>query len=143
MHRFARFATIGVVSTLAHACLFLALRGPLGAGAANVVALALCAVANTHANRSLTFGVRGRRGLVGQHARAGLVFAFTVTLTSAALGALHLIAPQAAPGMQLAVLVVAGVVATVARYAALRWWVFPGSIPGTSQASPSLSSDAG
>lgn len=99
MHRFARFATIGAVSTLAHACLFLALRGPLSAGAANVVALALCAVANTHANRSLTFGVRGHRGLVGQHARAGLVFAFTVALTSAALGALHLAVPQAAPAL--------------------------------------------
>jgi putative flippase GtrA len=143
MHRFARFATIGAVSTLAHACLFLALRGPLHAGAANVVALALCAVANTHANRSLTFGVRGRRGLVGQHARAGLVFAFTVTLTSAALGALHVAAPQATTALELAVLVVAGVVATVVRYGALRWWVFPGSIPGTSQASPSLGADAG
>ena len=143
MHRFSRFAAIGVVSTLAHACLFLALRGPLGAGAANVVALALCAVANTHANRSLNFGVRGPGGLVRQHARALLVFAFTVALTSAALGALHLVAPQAPPAVALAVLVVAGVVATVARYAALRWWVFPGSIPGTSQASPSLSAGPG
>ena len=143
MHRFTRFAAIGVVSTLAHACLFLALRGPLGAGAANVLALALCAVANTHANRSLTFGVHGRRGLARQHARAALVFAFTVTLTSAALGVLHVAAPDAAPGVELAVLVVAGVVATVARYAALRWWVFPGSIPGTSQASPRFSADAG
>jgi putative flippase GtrA len=143
MHRFARFATIGVVSTLAHACLFLALRGPLGAGAGNFLALALCAVANTHANRSLTFGVRGRRGLVRQHARAALVFAFTVTLTSAALGVLQIAAPQAGPAVELAVLVVAGVVATVARYAALRWWVFPDSIPGTSQVSPRLSADAG
>jgi hypothetical protein len=71
------------------------------------------------------------------------VIAFTVMLTLAALGALQLVAPQGEPAVELAVLVVAGVVATVARHVALRWWVFPGSIPGTSQASPSLSPDAG
>jgi hypothetical protein len=71
------------------------------------------------------------------------VIALTVTLTSAALGALHLVAPQAEPAVELAVLVVAGVVATVARHVAPRWWVFPGSIPGTSQSSPSLRADAG
>jgi len=47
----ARFAAIGVVSTLAYALLYLALRGPLGAGAANAMALAVTAVANTAANR--------------------------------------------------------------------------------------------
>ena len=44
------------------------LRGPLGAGGANALALALTAVGNTAANRRLTFGVRGRAGLVRHHA---------------------------------------------------------------------------
>ncbi len=65
--RIFRFMGVGVASTIAYALLYLALRGPLGAGGANAVALALTAVANTAANRRLTFGVRGRAGLVRQH----------------------------------------------------------------------------
>ena len=38
---------------------------------ANAAALALTAVGNTAANRRLTFGVRGREGLVRQHVRGG------------------------------------------------------------------------
>ncbi len=51
----ARFLGIGVVSTLAYAVLFLLLRPLLGAGGANAAALAITAVANTAANRRLTF----------------------------------------------------------------------------------------
>src|SRR6201999_2553257 len=58
----ARFLAIGVASTLAYIVLYLVLRGPLGADGANVAALAVTAVANTAANRALTFGVRGRGG---------------------------------------------------------------------------------
>jgi len=54
-----RFASIGVVSTVVFAALFAVLAGPLGLVAADIVALAVCAVANTAANRRLTFGVRG------------------------------------------------------------------------------------
>lgn len=49
-----RFLGIGVVSTVAHALLFLLLRGLLAPGAANALALATTAVANTAANRRLT-----------------------------------------------------------------------------------------
>ena len=48
------------LSTLAYLLLYVLLRAPLGAQAANCVALLLTAVANTAANRRLTFGVRGR-----------------------------------------------------------------------------------
>src|SRR4051794_13071630 len=51
----ARFLAVGVASTLAYAMLFLALRGALGAGGANALALALTAVGNTAVNRRLTF----------------------------------------------------------------------------------------
>jgi hypothetical protein len=57
----ARFAGVGVASTLAYLALFVLLRDLLGAQAANLVALAATAVANTAANRRLTFGVSGRR----------------------------------------------------------------------------------
>ncbi|MBV8990301.1 MAG: GtrA family protein, partial [Solirubrobacterales bacterium] len=68
----AHFIGIGVLSTIAYAMLYLILRAPLGANGANALALALTAVANTQANRRFTFGVRGRAGLLRQHA-AGAV----------------------------------------------------------------------
>jgi glycosyltransferase involved in cell wall biosynthesis len=54
--RLTRFMAIGVVSTIAYALAFLALRAPLGPAAANATALALTAIANTQANRYLTCG---------------------------------------------------------------------------------------
>ena len=42
--------------------LFLLLRGPMTAQGANLLALLVTAVANTAANRRLTFGIRGSRG---------------------------------------------------------------------------------
>jgi putative flippase GtrA len=120
----ARFLGIGVLSTLAYALLFLALRGAVGAAGANALALALTAVANTAANRALTFGVRGREELVRHHLRGGLVFVLTLALTSGALAVLHGVDPHPARVVELGVLVAAGFVATVTRYVALRTWVF-------------------
>jgi putative flippase GtrA len=120
----ARFAGIGVVSTLVYALLFLLLRGPLGAAGANALALALTAVGNTAANRRLTFGIRGRAQLVRHHVRGALVFALTLALTTGALLVLHGIDAAPAQPVELAVLLVAGLAATVTRYVALRTWVF-------------------
>ncbi len=122
--RMARFLAVGVASTLAFALLFLLLRGPLGAAGANAAALALTAVANTQANRHWTFGLRGRERLVRQHLMGGLVFALTLGLTSGALAVLHGLDRDPSRGVEVAVLVAAGVCATVTRYVALRTWVF-------------------
>jgi glycosyltransferase involved in cell wall biosynthesis len=119
-----RFMGVGVLSTIAYAALYLLLRGALGAGGANAVALALTAVANTAANRRLTFGVRGRAGLLRHHARGALVYGLTLGLTSLALASLQRIDPAPAPAVELAVLVAAGAAATITRYIALRTWVF-------------------
>src|SRR6266581_8197576 len=56
----ARFTVIGVASTIAYVALFLLLRLAMPAQAANVISLLLTAVANTAANRRLTFGISGR-----------------------------------------------------------------------------------
>jgi glycosyltransferase involved in cell wall biosynthesis len=120
----ARFMGIGVLSTLAYAILFLLLRGPLGAGAANAAALAITAVGNTAANRWLTFRVRGRTGLVRQHLAGFLVFVLTLGLTSGALAVLHGLVASPPRALELAVLIVASTAATVTRYVALRSWVF-------------------
>ena len=119
-----RFMSVGILSTLAYALLFLILSGPLGSGLASAVALAITAVANTAINRRLTFGVRGRQGLLSQHAAGATIFAIALALTTGALAVLHGLDPQAPRVAELAVLVVANLTATVTRYLALRAWVF-------------------
>ena len=120
----ARFIRVGVLSTIAYVLLFLLLRGPLGAAGANALALALTAVGNTAANRRLTFGIRGRAGLARHHVRGALVFVLTLALTNGALLVLHGVDATPARQVELAVLVVAGLAATITRYVALRTWVF-------------------
>ena len=119
-----RFLAIGVVSTLAYALLFLALRGTLGAVAANALALALTAVANTQANRHLAFGLRGRAGLLRQHAAGGLVYLLALGLTDGALAVLHGVDAHPSRVLEVGVLIAASIVATGCRYVALRTWVF-------------------
>ncbi|WP_026410793.1 bifunctional glycosyltransferase family 2/GtrA family protein [Actinomadura oligospora] len=121
----ARFAVIGAVSTLSHLALYVLLRGTLGPLAANLVALLVTAVANTAANRRLTFGVRGR-GSVAVHQFQGLVvFGLGLALTSGALAALEAWAPTAGRGgVEILALVAANATATVLRFVAFRSWIF-------------------
>ena len=130
----ARFAGVGLLCTVAHALLFLALRGGLGAAAANAVALALTAVGNTALNRRFTFRVRGRAGLLRHHFRGGLVFFLTLALTNSALLVLHGIDPTPPGAVELAVLVAANLTATVTRYVAMKTWVFAHRRRGASRA---------
>jgi putative flippase GtrA len=122
--RLTRFLAIGVASTIAYALLFLALRSPLGVVAANTTALALTAVANTQANRRLTFGLRGRVGPLRQHTLGAVVNVLTLGLTSASLLVMHALDARPSRPVELAVLIAAGVCATVTRFVALRSWVF-------------------
>ncbi|HEY1537928.1 MAG TPA: glycosyltransferase, partial [Solirubrobacteraceae bacterium] len=124
--RLTRFLGIGVVSTIAYALLYLALRGPLGIGGANALALAATAIANTQANRHLTFGLRGRTGLLRQHAMGAAVYVLTLGLTSGALLVMRAVDADPSRLMEVGVLVVAGFCATVTRFVALRSWVFAG-----------------
>ncbi|RAO55107.1 Dolichyl-phosphate beta-D-mannosyltransferase [Micromonospora saelicesensis] len=115
-----RFAAVGVASTLAYLLLFVATRGLLGAQPANLLALLATAVANTAANRRLTFGISGRRHAARHHAQGLLAFALGLTLTSGALAALHVVSAVPARPVELAVLVAANLAATVLRFVLLR-----------------------
>jgi putative flippase GtrA len=119
-----RFAGVGTASTLAYLVLYLLLRTGLGAQPANLLALLLTAVANTAANRRLTFGVSGRSGAARHQLQGLAVLALGLGLTSGSLAALH--ATSAAPPVpvELGVLVVANLAATVLRFLLLRIWVF-------------------
>lgn len=122
--RLTRFLAIGVISTIAYAVLYLLMRPGLGAGGANAAALAITAVANTQANRALTFGIRGRRGLLRQHTMGAGVYVLTLGLTAGALSLLHLADTTPARWLELSVLIAASVCATATRFALLRSWVF-------------------
>jgi putative flippase GtrA len=119
-----RFSAIGVVSTLAWAGLFSLLRGVgLGSVAANGVALLVTAIGNTAANRRFTFGRTGREGLARDHGAGIVAFVIALAITSAAAALLTAFAPHAVRIVEIAVLSVANVLATAARFALLRAWV--------------------
>ena len=126
-----RFAAIGVASTLAYLLLFLVLRGPFGAQGANFLALLLTAVANTAANRRITFGVRGAVDRFRHQVQGLVVFVIGLALTSASLAVLAAAAPDAPRWVELSVLVAANVGATLVRFLLFRSWVFPRRHAGT------------
>jgi putative flippase GtrA len=119
-----RFAVIGILSTLAYIVLFVLLRGPMTAQSANLTALLLTAVANTAANRRLTFGIRGRGGAARAQFQGLVVFGLGLALTSGTLALLHAFDPQASQGVELLLLVVANALATLLRFVLFRAWVF-------------------
>ncbi|MHB9852459.1 glycosyltransferase [Streptomyces krungchingensis] len=121
----ARFAAVGAVSTAGYVLLYALVRPAAGAQAANALALLVCALANTAANRRLTFGLRGRGGAVRHQAKGLLVFLVGLTLTAGSLAALHRLAPGAAHLTEIVVLVAANLAATLLRFLLFRAWVFP------------------
>jgi len=124
LRQLVRFAVVGVASTVAYAVLYLLLRGPFGAQAANVTALLVTAVANTAANRRVTFGISGRNRTATHQGQGLVVFGLAWALTSGSLALLAAVAPTAGRVTELAVLVVANLGATVLRFVLLRQWVF-------------------
>jgi putative flippase GtrA len=118
------FAAIGATCTLAYALLFVLLRPIVPSPVANAIALLLTAVANTAANRRFTFGVRGGGGLAGDHLGGLVAFALALVCTNLSLTVLLALRPEADRTTELAVLLAAGAVATVARFALLRALIF-------------------
>src|SRR5205085_470678 len=83
----------------------------------------ITAVANTAANRRLTFEVRGRKGLPRHHLAGLLAFAIALAITSASIGLLQALVPHPGRVLELAVLVGANVAATLVRFVILRTWI--------------------
>jgi putative flippase GtrA len=118
------FGAIGIACTIAYLGLFLMLHGLMGAQGANLVALLITAIANTAANRRFTFGVRGRVGATRHQFEGLVVFAIALGITSGALGALHSLVTEPPRSVELVVLVLANLAATLIRFVLLRGWVF-------------------
>ncbi|GGR33551.1 glycosyl transferase [Streptomyces cinereoruber] len=119
------FCAVGVLSTLLYLALYSAFRLGLGPQLANAGALLVSAVANTAANRRLTFGVRGRDRAVRHQAQGLVVFGIGLALTSGSLAALGAATGDPSHSTELAVLIVANLAATVLRFLLFRLWVFP------------------
>ena len=125
----AGFSVIGVTSTLAYIVLYLLLRNVMPALAANALSLLVTAVANTAANRRLTFGISGRSHAARHQLKGLLTFAAGLALTSGALAGLHAATASPGRGAEVAVLVAANLVATALRFLLYRTWVFGGPRP--------------
>jgi putative flippase GtrA len=115
-----RFGIVGVASTVAYAALYWVLHPAFGGQAANLIALLLTAIGNTTANRAFTFRVRGRAHVARHQFHGLLVFGFGLAVTSGSLFLLQHFVPDATREIQLSVLVVANLVATLIRFVALR-----------------------
>ena len=119
MRQLLTFGTIGVISTAAYAALYLLFRIAFSATIANGAALVITAIANTAANRRLTFGITQREHLWRDHAAGLAAFGFALAITTAAATIMGN-AANVSRTVELAVLVAANAVATVARYLILR-----------------------
>ncbi|MCU1538045.1 MAG: glycosyl transferase [Humibacillus sp.] len=120
-----RFAAVGLVTTALHLGLFAGLvRGGLASQLANGTALVVATLVNTAINRAWTFGIAGRGRLALHHGQALVIFAITYAATTLALAALGVVAPQASTVVQTAVVLLANVLSTVARFVAMQRWIF-------------------
>jgi putative flippase GtrA len=122
-----RFTAIGVISTLAYILLYALLRPGMGAQTANLLTLLVTAIANTTANRRLTFGIKGSSGAIRHQGQGLVVFVLGLALTSGALGLLGALGSGADRMVEVATLVAANIAATALRFLLLRVWVFRGS----------------
>jgi putative flippase GtrA len=118
LDQLARFASIGLVSTVVFGALLAVLNGPLGLVLADLVALTICSVANTAANRRLTFMVRGGRRAHRQAGEGLALAAFPMLTTLAAIALTHA-TPMPA---RIVIVTLAGGVSALARFALMRGW---------------------
>ncbi|NIH79020.1 GtrA family protein [Amycolatopsis viridis] len=124
-HPIAWYTVAGALTTGLQEVLFLGTRPLLGALAANVLALALTTIANTEFQRRVTFAGHPAASPLRVHLQSVGTFAFYAGYGSVVLLSLHLFTPAPSAGVQAAALALASALGGLARFAVLRWWVFP------------------
>ncbi|WP_433307524.1 glycosyltransferase [Actinoplanes sp. CA-030573] len=120
----ARFAGIGLASTLTYLALFAWLAELMHPLLANAVALLVTAIGNTALNRRITFGMRGRAAAARQHLEGLVLFAAGLLLTSGIITVLNVVDPQLSRVAELAFASLANAAVTISRFLAMRVWVF-------------------
>ncbi len=123
LHQLARYASVGIVSSIAYLTIFLLLSESLGMFAANLVAAATTATANTLAHAWFTFRAR-RGGEIRQAIVLGMFsFAVGIGLTSVALAMTYAFGRTSTLAEAIAILV--GIIAAAClRFVLLREWAF-------------------
>jgi putative flippase GtrA len=132
------FIAIGVLSTLAYVVCYTSFRTALPATIANALSQLLTAVANTAANRRFTFAANGNGAAARDHLGGLTAFGIALGLTTGAVGALHVLVPAANRITELAVLLIANVIATLVRFILLRSWIRPRATHTSLQSRPVL-----
>ena len=127
--RLLRFCAIGVLSTAAYALLYLVLRQGMPAQVANLLALLITAIGNTALNRRITFGVSGVEGRWRHQLRGLVTFGIGWSLTAASLWLLHTAVTTPHQAVEVAVLTIANLAATVVRFSLFQTWVFDDDAP--------------
>lgn len=118
--QFARFVLVGGSTTLVYAALFATLEG-LGYLPAHVAGTAVSTVLANEMHRRLTFHAGERVHWLTAQAEAGGVTVIGLLLTSAALGVLDNLAPDASVVTQVTLVVTVTGLVGLMRFIALRW----------------------
>ncbi|MEU6132521.1 GtrA family protein [Saccharopolyspora sp. NPDC047091] len=127
------FTAVGGATTAVNAVLYLLLRGTFPTGLANVLALLLTTVGSSALHRRLVFtGLPERR--LRMHLQTAATFLFYCVSSSAALALLRLLDADAGSVAEAVAVAVMSVAGGIARFTALRLWVFhrhrsPGAHP--------------
>jgi putative flippase GtrA len=119
----AWYTAAGVVTTLLQAALYLALRGPLGAQVANLVAIAITTIANTEFHRRITFA-GSRAPSARRYVQTLLTFVFYAGYGAVVLAVLDDVVSVPSPMLETTSLAAASLVGGALRFFVLRGWVF-------------------
>jgi putative flippase GtrA len=119
-----RFGVVGLLSTVAYLILFLLLRDPLGAQAANALTLLGTTIANTAINRRFTFEVVGPQRRTHHQLQGLIVFGLALGLTSGTLALAHSLHSTPPSALEPALIVAASAATTLLRFLLMRRWVF-------------------
>ena len=122
--QFARFVLVGLVSTVVYAGLFTALRR-LGYLPAHIAATAVSTLLANELHRRLTFHAGARVHWLTAQLEASGVTAIGLLLTSASLGVLASLAPDAGVATQVTLVVTVTGLIGLMRFIALRWLFRP------------------
>lgn len=116
----ARFALVGVASTVLYTVLFMLLDMRLNHHVANVTALLVCTVLNTWVNQRFTFEASGHPGSRAAHVQSLAILAVTLAVTTVALVIEHHLWPGAGTAWDTVTVTAANALATVVRFIVFR-----------------------